>query len=491
MNSNKLLLQKVYSMRLLTLLFLIIALQGVALSQQLKTTYYDPLTQTKIKEKYSVNSVGEKNGAYTLYEQNGVIWVTANYKNGKLDGLRKSYNSSSGVQVPTNTETYSEGYLEGSATYFSGDGKVVVQEGVFKNGKKEGKWTFRREYINYDLTKEEKKGSEYYTYSDNYSEDNVVPTMTDGQFKTYFYPSGKIYQEIEYGNGKRTGQEKIYFPNGTIQSERNIEGSNLSEKEYWLGGKLKVSRYYENGKLSKYEGYEKDGSPDSEMLEYEKKMKMSDDENRVMNYIDSAATAIKSGNVNKAIEYYTTVGLSSKFITRFNQLWDEYQAGKMPKEGFDTFEFRYQALKGDYSFDDKNGTPVAQLQYAQDIIQKGNERLKRVNELKDLIISKQEKYNSLYVSSKNSMFVDQNNNPVVKETYPKGEYLYKKSAAIIQELITDYNNELLLDNKLEKGMIIAEKYDLMIRLAASDTEEINKKLKKMENREEIITLLGF
>ena len=493
MNSNNTTLQKVYGMRLLTLLFLMIASQGVAFSQQLKTTYYDPLTQTRIKEKYYGNSVGEKNGSYTLYEQNGVVWTTANYKNGKLDGVRKSYNSSSGVQIPVNSETYKEGVLEGAAKYYTPDGKVVRSEGVFINGKREGVWTFHVEYINYDLSKEEKKGCEYYTASDNYSNDKALP-IPDGVIKYYFYPSGKIYQEIEYANGQ-VGNSKSYFPDGTLRLEKQTNGNTRTEKEYWLGGQLKASGIWENGKQVKYEGYKKDGSPDATMQaaeqEAEKNKKKLEAENRVSVYIDSAANAIKSGNVNKAIEYYTTVGLSSEFIARFNQLWDKYQTGTMPEAGFDSFEYRYGNVKRDYSFDDKNGTPVAQLKYAQDIIQKDNERLKRVNELKDLIISKREKYISLYVISKNSMFVDQNNNPIVKETYPKGEYLYKKSSVLIEELITEYNNELSLDNRLEKGLTIAEKYDIMIRLAATDTEELNKKLKKIDGRDEIVVLLGF
>ena len=493
MNSNYTTLPKLYGMRLLTLLFLMIASQSVALSQQLKTTYYDPYTETKIKEKYYVNSVGEKNGSYTLYEQNGVVWTTANYKNGKLDGVRKSYNSSSGVQIPVNSETYQEGVLEGAAKYYTPDGKVVRSEGMFINGKREGVWTFHVEYINYDLSKEEKKGCEYYTASDNYSNDKALP-ISDGVTKYYFYPSGKIYQELEYANGQ-VGNSKSYFPDGTLRLEKQTNGNSRTEKEYWLGGQLKASGIWENGKQIKYEGYKKDGSPDATMQaaeqEAEKNKKKLEAENRVSVYIDSAANAIKSGNVKKAIEYYTTVGLSSEFIARFNQLWDKYQTGTMPTAGFDSFEYRYDNVKRDYSFDDKNGTPVAQLNYAESVIKKNTEKLNRIKEMETLVNSKVEKYKSLYVVSKNSFFVDANNNPIVKETYPKGEYIFKKSSTILQEYLDEFRNETSSDNKLEKGLTVAEKLDAMIKLGETDTEEINKKLKKIESKDEIIALLGL
>ena len=61
-----------------------------AQAQQVRKTYYD-WQNTKLKEVFTVNSLGQKNGVYKKYDENGVLAVEATFKNDLMTGPGKEY----------------------------------------------------------------------------------------------------------------------------------------------------------------------------------------------------------------------------------------------------------------------------------------------------------------------------------------------------------------------------------------------------------------
>ena len=72
------------------------------------------------------------NGKYTKYKFNKKI-EEANYKNGKLNGIRTKYNNSNGKKLEE-TE-YKDDVIDGTVRYYNDKGEIVL-EYIYKNGKK-------------------------------------------------------------------------------------------------------------------------------------------------------------------------------------------------------------------------------------------------------------------------------------------------------------------------------------------------------------------
>ncbi len=57
---------------------------------------------------YEVNSTTPFTGTTVDYHENGQLWITSNYKDGKEDGLWEEFNEDGNL---TKTETYKDGEL--------------------------------------------------------------------------------------------------------------------------------------------------------------------------------------------------------------------------------------------------------------------------------------------------------------------------------------------------------------------------------------------
>ena len=79
----------------------------------------------------------------------------------------------------------------------------------------------------------------------------------------------------------------------------------------------------------------------------------------------------------------------------------------------------------------------------------------------------------------------------MKETYPKGEYLFKKTNTLLNKLLADYKAILDGETEIIKGNNIISILDKMIALADTDTREIEKQIKKAQSDEEVKMLLGL
>lgn len=84
-----------------------------------------------LSERYYTKD-GKREGVYESYYLNETVCETANYKNGKLEGLAKEWSSSAGCYRIV--ETYEKDVLVNRKTYFTGRSKLIVD---FENQLKE------------------------------------------------------------------------------------------------------------------------------------------------------------------------------------------------------------------------------------------------------------------------------------------------------------------------------------------------------------------
>ncbi|HSU66667.1 MAG TPA: toxin-antitoxin system YwqK family antitoxin [Tepidisphaeraceae bacterium] len=88
----------------------------------------------KLKARYSLNPAGVKWGAYSLFSEEGKITERGSYKNGQLDGQRRTLYPNGQVQT---VETYRMGVFDGQHQLYYPNGHVQLQE-MYKAGQRDG-----------------------------------------------------------------------------------------------------------------------------------------------------------------------------------------------------------------------------------------------------------------------------------------------------------------------------------------------------------------
>jgi uncharacterized protein len=190
----------------------------------------------------------QKNGYNIFYYPNGKISSEGFLKNGKPDGYWKSYNENGTIKSEGNRTNFE---IDSLWKFYNHDGKLLV-EIFYKYGKKNGiKTTW--------LDKE--------TVKENFRDD-----IKEG-YTRYYYPGGKIKQEIPFVKGLEQGFGKEYAQDGTIIT--------LTEyKRGFIVDRLRINRkdgsgrkqgrwftFYEQGNLKSEVTY-KDGKKNGYLKEY-------------------------------------------------------------------------------------------------------------------------------------------------------------------------------------------------------------------------------
>ncbi len=98
--------------------------------------YHKNSDQLMTLENY--NTLGDLNGARTVFYENGAKAETLNYVNGKLEG-KSNYYSLEGTLVKS--YHYENDQLHGPSKHYDGSGELVL-EGDYKRGKKTGIWKY-------------------------------------------------------------------------------------------------------------------------------------------------------------------------------------------------------------------------------------------------------------------------------------------------------------------------------------------------------------
>ena len=143
---------------------------------------------------------------------NGQVKSKGNIKNGKLNGKVTTWYKEGNIndgnlgQIKSE-ELYMEGNVVDKSKYTYHENGEKKSDEHYKDGKKDGKWT-------------------------------------------YWYENGQIWSEEHYKDGKKDRKWTKWFTNGLIRSEGNyIDGKQNGKWTYWYeNGQIWSEEYYKDGK---------------------------------------------------------------------------------------------------------------------------------------------------------------------------------------------------------------------------------------------------
>ena len=150
------------------------------------TYYYDSTRQIAWEMNYYV---GEKHGKHVYMKANGDTTKVEMYKNGLLDGVKKSYYKDSKIFKEV---TYAQGVMNGAFKTYNNEG-ILTEESNYKEGKK-------------DLVCK-------YFYDDGVllKTENWDNGTRNGEFKTFYY-QGNLQVLETYKKGQKEGKFEEYYP---------------------------------------------------------------------------------------------------------------------------------------------------------------------------------------------------------------------------------------------------------------------------------------
>lgn len=149
------------------------------------------------------------------YHTNGTISSEGGIKDGKPEGYWRSYYENGRIKSEGNRKNFE---LDSLWKFYNVDGKLVLEIN-YSQGKKNG---LKVSYIDKEIIHE-----------------NFINDVKEG-YARYYYPDGKIKQEIPFVHGLEQGFGKEYADDGTIVT--------LTEyKRGYLIDRLRINRRDENG----------------------------------------------------------------------------------------------------------------------------------------------------------------------------------------------------------------------------------------------------
>ena len=160
-----------------------------------------------------------REGLWHFVRKDGLIHSTENYKNGKIDGEEKNFNTAG--QLIENF-SYVNGKKVGEGKVYHADGKLKA-EGTFENDKLNGKLTY------------------YFSTGQKQSEENYKNDILNGLFINYF-KNGEISDSVSWSNGKQNGTYCVVYPNGQL----SVKGQLINDL---VEGEL--TYYYPDGQISR------------------------------------------------------------------------------------------------------------------------------------------------------------------------------------------------------------------------------------------------
>lgn len=361
-------------------------------SQTIKKEYYDPWTKSSLMAEYQINNAGEKHGWFKGYDQEGVLVYEYNFKNNLWDGINKEYGTYRGTRELLQTETYSKGILNGPAKYYGTlNGKeIVLKEGDYLNGEKQGKWLILTPYTNWELSDEQKKGASYIK-TFNFFEKGIE-TQPDREDIGLYYPSGKICYSVNYKSGVKIGEYKSYYPTGSIERDASYDesGKVLFVKEYYPDGKLK---YHEDlrGNDFIYFEYDKNGNETTKSLTIKSNRQRKVNQNKEREKL--ASTLMKRAD---------SLANDKKYFEALNLLENNYKFIKvnaLSQEGITDDLILSSGYHDKYIF---------YFNKVDSINNDNNQKMLEINHLTEILwlISKNEDYTKLAFEQYKNNFID-------------------------------------------------------------------------------------
>ena len=218
---------------------------------------------------------GKKNGLFKSYDSTNSynLLLEENYRDGKLDGISRRYNSNNSI---LSVENFRNGTLDGESSYYNTIGELIEKVN-FTNGKRDGltivynvidpktslKSSFREDnYVNGILNGE---SIFYNSQNKKTSETFFKDGIEVGPYKNYFSNNGQLsFQSDINQNDKCEGTLITFYNNGNKKSEGLITESDCYRDFDSLGDNFGKNKegfwtfWYENGKKHSEGSFTKD-----------------------------------------------------------------------------------------------------------------------------------------------------------------------------------------------------------------------------------------
>ncbi|PKP54246.1 MAG: hypothetical protein CVT92_00390 [Bacteroidetes bacterium HGW-Bacteroidetes-1] len=170
----------------------------------------------------------KKTGYWEGRFPSGIVRYAGQFYNDKPIGEFKYYFESGKLRA---INDFTSNGLKAYNKTFTESG-ILIAEGIYLDQKKDSLWKFYND-VDGSLLSEE-----------IFKNNNL-----NGISKNYYPKSNQVAETIEYLNGQKYGVWRVFFEDGTLQSEGNYQEGQFFGKytEYYPNGLIKSQGNYENG----------------------------------------------------------------------------------------------------------------------------------------------------------------------------------------------------------------------------------------------------
>lgn len=187
---------------------------------------------------------GKQNGLFQMYTEDGILIDSGIFKNGERDGLTEQfYNDTGKLRVSAN---YKNGVLDGKFKAYYPNGNLQG-EVTYKNGEMNGEYREYNENKNIRL-------------SGNYKN-----SLQDGEWKSYL-EDGTLETIVNYKDGELNGLKEDYYKNGNIWIRQEFKNNDLDGvyEVYYENGNPQLKAKIKNGQTIEEQRFNHDGTPYNE-----------------------------------------------------------------------------------------------------------------------------------------------------------------------------------------------------------------------------------
>ena len=187
---------------------------------------------------------GKQNGLFQMYTEDGILIDSGTFKNGERDGLTEQfYNDIGKLRVSAN---YKNGVLDGEFKAYYPNGNLQG-EVIYKNGEMNG---------------------EYKEYNENKSirlSGNYKNNLQDGEWKSYL-EDGTLETIVNYKDGELNGLKEDYYKNGNVWIRQEFKNNDLDGvyEVYYENGNPQLKAKIKNGQTVEEQRFNHDGTPYNE-----------------------------------------------------------------------------------------------------------------------------------------------------------------------------------------------------------------------------------
>ena len=176
---------------------------------------------------------GKQNGLFQMYTEDGILIDSGTFKNGERDGLTEQfYNDTGKLRVSAN---YKNGVLDGKFKAYYPNGNLQG-EVTYKNGEMNGEYKEYNENKSIRLSgnyKNNLQNGEWKSYLENGTLESIV-NYKDGELnglKEDYYKNGNVWIRQEFKNNDLDGVYEVYYENGNPQLKAKIKNGQTVEEQ--------------------------------------------------------------------------------------------------------------------------------------------------------------------------------------------------------------------------------------------------------------------